>query len=234
VAGGTGGSGSGGSSPGSGGAGPGDAAGQGGGSGADAASETGSPGGIAAAGRLHQLLLTVKCVRQQSDGKSCFASAADEKKTESITFTGDPAVTYDVKVRVRGIVEARGYNGGMLQDPMNPWLYVGGTPGGPDARYNVYKISVSSPQTNYFLNKDHDGILASAATNHNLFKLDYPVTLKVKGGATIAVAGDDQTNSGMINNHMKNTVEGMPATLMQPFDGQFLYFDVLSVAPAAP
>ena len=78
----------------------------------------------------------------------------DANKKDPFNFGGDPAVVYDVVVRVRGLVEPRGYTGGMLQDPANPWLYVGGMPGGPDdnAFYNQYKILVAEPKQVYYLN----------------------------------------------------------------------------------
>ena len=235
-----GGSGSGGSSGGSGGGtGTGGAsAGSGGGGGASDAGGGGdmaaAGGGVAIAGMLHKHLSTVKCVRQQSDGKSCFAGPADENRTTAITFAGDPAVTYDVKLHVRGLVEPRGYTGGMLQDPANVWFYVGGMPGGPqdDNRYGSYQIATADPKQVYYLNRDDKNILHSPQ-NHNLFKLDYVVTLKVKGGSMVQVIVADAKGSGMINNWMKNRVDGIPEDVfMQPatgFDGQFIYLEVDSV-----
>jgi hypothetical protein len=216
-------------------------AGSGGGGGAtDAASNLpdGPPagGGVAIAGMLHKHLTTVKCVRQQSDGKSCFASAADENRSTAISFAGDPAITYDVKLHVRGLVEPRGYTGGMLQDPGNVWFYVGGMPGGPqdDNRYGSYQIATADPKQVYFLNRDDKNILHSPQ-NHNLFKLDYTVTIKVKGGSMVQVIVADAKSSGMINNWMKSRVDGIPEDVfMQPatgFDGQFIYLEVDAVTP---
>jgi hypothetical protein len=223
-----GGSGSGGASPGSGGG--------GGASDADRADMAAAGGGVAIAGMLHKHLSTVKCVRQQSDGKSCFAGAADENRTTAITFGGDAAVTYDVKLHVRGLVEPRGYTGGMLQDPVNVWFYVGGIPGGPqdDNRYGSYQIATADPKQVYYLNRDDKNILHSPQ-NHNLFKLDYVVTLKIKGGSMVQVIVADAKGSGMINNWMKNRVDGIPEDVfMQPatgFDGQFIYLEVDAVTP---
>jgi hypothetical protein len=201
-------------------------------------STTDASGGNAIAGRLHRYLRSLRCMRLNTDPRSCFAFPEDEVKRETLTFAGATGVTYDVAVRIRGIVEPRGYTGGALQDPMNnPWFYVGGMPGGPgdNAAYNVYRINVSDPPQSYFLNRNHNGFLNSAR-DHDLHKIDYKVTLKIEAGAMVEIVNDDRRGSGMNNNHMKLVVDGVPPdVLMQGpngFNGQFFYVEVESVTPA--
>jgi hypothetical protein len=191
-------------------------------------------GGVALAGEIHKHLRTLKCGADLGDGKSCRLSADMEKVEKKVVFGGDPAVTYEMKLQVRGLVEPRGYTGGALQDPSIVWLYVGGMPGGPgdDNRYGSYSVSVSDPKQVYYLNRDHMMILKNPALNHSLFKLDYVATIKVKGGATVSLINADTAGSGMIRNHEKHVVPGVPTELLpQPWDGQFLYFEVDSVTP---
>jgi hypothetical protein len=199
-----------------------------------AADSAPAAGGIALAGEIHKHVRTLKCGADLGDGKSCRLAPAMEKVEKKVTFGGDPAVTYDMKLHVRGLVEPRGYTGGMLQDPMIVWLYVGGMPGGPgdDSRYGTYSVVVSDPPQTFWLNRDHMMLLKNAALNHNLWKLDYVIDVKVKGGATVSLNNADAPNSGMIRNHEKHVVPGVPMELvMQPWDGQFLYFEVDSVTP---
>jgi len=191
-------------------------------------------GGIALAGEIHKHLRTLKCGADLGDGKSCRLATDMEKVEKKAVFGGDPAVTYELKLHVRGLVEPRGYTGGALQDPMNVWLYVGGMPGGPgdDSRYGSYSVAVSDPKQVYYLNRDHMMILKNPALNHSLFELDYVAVIKVKGGATVSLINADAAGSGMIRNHEKHVVPGVPADLLpQPWDGQFVYFEVDAVTP---
>jgi hypothetical protein len=138
---------------------------------------------------------------------------------------------------VRGLLEPRRYTGGALVDPANKWLYAGG---GPDPlrknngqAYNVYQVAISDPKQDYFLNRDTDDHLGGGyVPSHSIYKVDYTIGMKARGGATISVITDDQAGSGMINNADQQTVEGVPAELLaQPWDGQFFYLEVESIAP---
>jgi hypothetical protein len=152
-------------------------------------------------------------------------------------FGGDPSVTYDVTIRVRGNVEPRGYTGGALQDPANLWFYVGGLPGGPNDNrlYNQYKILVSEPKQVYYLNANSRGVLPSSSKDHDTWKIDYTAKLKIKGGAMVDVANEDLP-SGMNANFLNVKVDGVPPELVMQepmgFPGQFFYIEVESVVPS--
>jgi hypothetical protein len=192
---------------------------------------------VAAAGKLHGFLHKLKCGDLQ-DARSCKLSPDQERSRTDVVLAGDPATTYDLKLRVRGLVEPRRYTGGALHDPANKWFYAGGAPdplrkGGGHA-YNIYQISVSEPKQDYYLNRDTDEFLSAGyLPGHTIYKLDYAVTIKARGGATISVITDDLAKSGMINNADKQVMEGVPPALIeQPWDGQFFYLEVESITPA--
>jgi hypothetical protein len=197
-----------------------------------------SAGGVAAAGRLHGYLVKLKCGAPQ-DSRSCKLSSDQERSRLDVVLAGDAGRVYDVKVRVRGLVEPRRYSGGALLDPSNKWLYAGGAPDplrkNNGQAYNIYQIAVSDPKQDHFLNRDTDDHLGGGyVPSHSTFKVDYVIPLKVRGGATVSVITDDQAGSGMINNADKQIVEGVPADrLPQPWDGQFFYLEVESVTPAS-
>jgi hypothetical protein len=206
---------------------------------ADSAGEAPASGGVALAGKLHRYVRTLRCVRPnpQDTRRSCFCSDADANKHDVLTFGGDPSVTYDVTIHVRGNVEPRGYTGGALQDPANLWFYVGGMPGGPNDNrlYNQYKILVSDPKQVYYLNANSRGVLPSSSKDHDTWKIDYTAKLKIKGGAMVDVANEDLP-SGMNANFLNVKVEGVPPDLVMQepmgFPGQFFYVEVDSVVPA--
>jgi hypothetical protein len=196
------------------------------------------PMGADAAGALNGYLLKLKCGDPQ-DSRSCKLSSDQERSRLDVVLSGDAGKLYEVRLRVRGLLEPRRYIGGQLVDPANKWLYAGGEPD-PSRKngghaYNIYQIAVSEPKQHYFLNRDTDNHLGGGYTpSHTIFKVDYPLVLKVKGGATISVITDDLAKSGMINNADKQIIEGLPPDLIpQPWDGQFFHITVESVAPAA-
>jgi hypothetical protein len=191
----------------------------------------------AAAGKLHGFVHKLKCGEAQ-DARSCKLSADQEKSRLDVVLAGDPNTVYDLSVRVRGLVEPRRYTGGALHDASNKWFYAGGAPDplkkNNGHAYNIYQLAVSDPKQDYFLNRDSDDALGGGYTSsHSVFKVDYLVTIKARGGATVSVITDDKAGSGMINNADKQVVEGIPAPLIeQPWDGQFFYLEVQSMTPA--
>lgn len=205
---------------------------------APAAPPAPAPLELKAAGNLHGYLHKLKCGAPQ-DARSCKLSPDQERSRLDVVLGGDPAVIYDLRLRVRGVVEPRRYKGGVLPDPANRWFYAGGAPDPSRANngqaYNIYQLSVSDPKQDYFLNQDTENYLGGGyQPSHTTYKVDYPVVIKVRGQATVSVITDDQAGSGMINNADKTVVDGIPAELLsQPWDGQFFYLEVESITPSA-
>lgn len=154
------------------------------------------------------------------------------------TFGGDPATVYDLRVRIRGVVEGKTYRDGAGVDVKPPGaapvFLVGGAPileAGHD--YNVYAIMVAEPKQTYYLN-------AIRAEGHLVWSLDYEATIKVKGGTTVTLASYD-TNMIIIANTVASArtptggsngkplvVPGVPPA-PAPYNGQFIQLDVVSV-----
>lgn len=154
-------------------------------------------------------------------GADCVSGlvTGDPNKTDNFsaekTFGGTKGTRYKVTLRFRGVVEPMMYKDGK-QD--GDYFYIGGEPN--NATYNIYKITVSSPESHYFLNRQDK-------VGHKIFTIDYTKTIEIDGGAKITFLGDGQ-NGRLISNFLKLVVpEVAPAP--KPFNGQFVQMDVVDV-----
>jgi len=156
--------------------------------------------------------------KEGADGPSGLVTG-DPKLTDNFTtqkqFGGEPGKRYKVTLRFRGVVEPMMYKGG---EQVGEYFYIGGEKN--NATYNVYQISVSSPPSHYFLNRQDK-------VGHQIFTIDYTQTIEIDGGATITFHGDGQ-NGRLITNFKKLVVPGIPPA-PQPYNGQFIQVDVLDV-----
>jgi hypothetical protein len=244
--------GSGGSTPGSGGAGTGGGSGGGSGSGGagsggssaggsggaaptdgpssmDVAAEApASDGGADAAGpaaALDKFLFAIPCPTATTAG-SCNIPDAMRAKMTTLTFGGDPNITYKVTLHFCGPIEARPYMG--CSSTQATYLCVDGTAltSGFNPTYPKYEIRVASPAHSYFLN--------NRDLKDDLMKIDYSATIDVKGGSSITYVSDGGSNleafTSTIMNH-NYMCPGVPG-ITQPFAGQFIYTTVVSVNPS--
>ncbi len=151
-------------------------------------------------------------------------------RDETVTFGGTPGTMYDVTVRVRGVVEPKDY----IEGEQGPGgFYVGGRPGEMN-NYNVYLLRVSSPAQDYFFNSIGEQLA------HNAYSMDYEATLTIEGGATLRFVASDSNclaiancaepqDESVCNPITIASLETDHPELDQPYDGQFIYFDVQSV-----
>ena len=168
-------------------------------------------------------------------------------------IAGDASVTYNVTLRVRGIVERYWYEGGTL-DPVSKVFYTGGVPtvGGfasacknkaselpfqlpPDVSpsdgcfngFNVFAMTVSAPKQHFYLNYTTDK--NSDRPPHAVYSQDYTVTIAMQGQATLDfyIIGSDEHQC---YNHDK-VIDGVTLT-SSPYIGEFLQFDVVTVTRA--
>src|SRR4051812_35194864 len=143
----------------------------------------------------------------------------DPKKTDNFTavrtFDGEKGKRYKVALRFRGVVEPMMYKNGKMD---GEHFYIGGEPN--NSTYNIYKITISSPPSHYFLNRQDK-------VGHNIFTIDYTQTIEIDGGATVTFHGDGQ-NGRLITNFKKLVVPGIPPA-PQPYNGQFIQVDVIAV-----
>ncbi len=156
--------------------------------------------------------------KEGADGASGLVKG-DPKTTDNFTakktFGGEPGKRYKVTLRFRGVVEPMMYKGGKQ---VGDYFYIGGEKN--NNTYNVYQISVSSPESHYFLNRQDK-------VGHQIFTIDYTQTIEIDGGATITFHGDGQ-NGRLITNFKKLVVPDVaPAPL--PYNGQFVQVNVVDV-----
>ena len=102
------------------------------------------------------------------------------------------------------------------------YFYIGGEP--DNATSNIYKISVSSPKVHSFLNRQDK-------VGHRIFTIDYTKTIEIDGQAKVTFHGDGQ-NGRLISNFAKLTVPDVSPEIKQPYHGQFVQVDVVSVEEA--
>jgi hypothetical protein len=143
----------------------------------------------------------------------------DPKTTDNFTaektFGGEKGKRYKVALRFRGVVEPMMYKDGTQ---VGDYFYIGGAPN--NATYNIYQISISSPKSHYYLNRQDK-------VGHKIFTIDYTQTIEIDGGATVTFHGDGQ-NGQLITNFKKLVVPDV-APAPQPFNGQFIQVDVVDV-----
>lgn len=143
----------------------------------------------------------------------------DPKKTDNFTaerkFNGEKGKRYKVTLRFRGVVEPMMYKDGKMD---GDYFYIGGEPN--NATYNIYKISISSPKSHYFLNRQDK-------VGHRIFTIDYTKTIEIDGDATINFLGDGQ-NGRLISNFDKLVVPDVPPA-PKPYNGQFVQVNVVEV-----
>jgi hypothetical protein len=170
----------------------------------------------------------------QCPGNPDLALTGFQNKNETVTFGGTAGTTYAVTLRVRGIVEPKHYDNCPKQ--------VEGFCGGPNAApaeagaYNVYMIQVanSGGTARYFLNALDEN------EEHDSYPLDYEATIDIEGGAEIQLVAADENCTAIKNcaNDGSNDLTCNPITLpdladhpeiVQPYNGQFIVLDVVSV-----
>lgn len=155
-------------------------------------------------------------------------TAGGFKSAKEVTIAGTPGTTYDVTLRIRGIVEPTQIDGGMRPDTTTfqyqnmTWRKVPFTIGGTVNRgdYSQWRLTVASPKQEYFLN-DYQTV------GHYIFKLDYQVTLQMAANSKVTLDGYD-SNERQIVNYEKYTFDGIPGSMNY---GQFIQCNVVSVKP---
>jgi hypothetical protein len=245
-------------------------AGAGGSAGAAAGSSGAGSGGLAGTGgsgpaddkaafaALHGYQLLDPCDLtnykvEASAGAVCPQLNSVKNQHVSRQVAGDPNVTYNVTLRVRGIMEGYWYDGGTL-DPVSKTFYTGGVPtvGGFSSAcknkaselpfqlpsevaptdgcfngFNMFAMTVSAPKQHFYLNytaeKDGD------RPPHAVYEQDYTVTVALKGQATLDfyIVGSDEHQC---YNHNK-VIDGVTLT-SSPYIGEFVQFDVVDVKRA--
>jgi hypothetical protein len=218
--------GSGGASTGSGGAGTGT---DGGGTPADSnTGDTAGPGPSVPtiAGELDGAFLEPKCTDKPANG-FCHHSGVIEQK---IKFGGEAGKTYDVTLKVWGIMEGIKFTGG---EPAGDHFYAGGMSVTP--RYSPCALKVGDK--NYYLNRKED------RANDKVYPFVFTTpAIKIPGQADLLLfCTDDASKHISINNppplgqaaNGRHTIENPPERLkaklgMQPYSFLFTYLEAAS------
>jgi hypothetical protein len=203
-------------------------AGTGGASVASATSGAGGSGGggtLSVADSIHQFRLEAPCIDADHFGSdkedNCDVAAMVDRQTFQETIGGDSDVIYDVRLRVRGLTEPNTYQGGTLEPPR---FYSGGETTQPG--YTAYSLTVADPSEVYFFNYND-------SVGHFVVELDYEVVIPMRGGTmvTFDVNGQNSVPDGHgVSNRDAVVIEGVPPA-PEPFNGQFVQFDVIEVTP---
>jgi hypothetical protein len=183
-------------------------------------------------------------------GDVCPQDAAVKNQHISLQFGGDSAVTYEVTLRVRGIMEGYWYSGGTL-DSTSKTFYTGGVPtiGGYSSAcknktselpfalpaemtptdncwngFNVLGLVVAEPKQHYFLN--YTANKNGDRPPHAVYSSDYTVTIAIKGQATLDfyIVGSDEHECY----NFDRVVDGV-SLKPTPYIGEFAQFDVTGV-----
>ncbi len=169
------------------------------------------------AGSLSGLLWLLPC-GATTDPVACPTTSSTVTST---TLGGAAGRTYDITLRFRGVVEEKTYNNGCFTGRYSS----GGVPGA-DA-YNVYRLSVSSPPQTYYLN-------AGTSFVTRTWAIDLTQTIQMDAGATVTLFADAIDATEIRNRDDSGAPISIPDVLpAQPYDGQFIQMDVLSVTPAS-
>lgn len=149
----------------------------------------------------------------------CFTTT---DQTKTATLSGKPQARYDVRLRIRGVVETKTY------PPAAPdagFWQTGGTP--VSDAWNVYALKVSNPAATHFLNHGPSGL-------YQCVGVDYTVTVRAAGGAvfTLFASAVDSNLSQIRNNVAAPIVVADVPPAPKAYDGQFLQMDVLGVTLA--
>jgi hypothetical protein len=168
-------------------------------------------------------------------GHVMLTSSGGSKYSKEVSVAGVSGTTYDVTLRIRGIVEPTKITGGMPVEMTPPstiqymgktWRKTPYTIGGAasssttDPDYTQWHIGVVSPKGDYYLNDYQQ-------TGHYIFKLDYQVTIQMAANTKVTLDGVDR-NERQIVNFEKYTIDGIAGSVNY---GQFIQINVVSVQP---
>lgn len=141
---------------------------------------------------------------------------------QNITLSGSLGILFDVTLRIRGIIELKPYVGGITGSDSH--VNIDGSL--PVTTFNTYKLVISNVNHTYYLNNGTSGPVSI---------VDYTFVVQMKQGASLTLHADDGGDGVEVYNNSFLSVPinpGDPPILVtQPYIGQFLQMDVISVIP---
>jgi hypothetical protein len=173
-----------------------------------------------AAAGFHQLFLHDECTGDYApQPDTCLHKQLVEKP---FTFGGKKGVTYDVKLRIRAIVEPSTIADGETPYPDHPYYKVGGTIRARD--WSAWHIEVAEPRQTYWLNH-------YPKVGHTIYLEDFEATIPVAGGAGVVVRVVDGNDRQIDNNEpgRPDRMQIIKGVVDKPLAGQMLRLDVIGV-----
>jgi hypothetical protein len=170
---------------------------------------------------------TDSCKEVLPSGTTCPGEGYQTSKV--VVFGGSPTSQYWVKLRFRGIVEPKVYQGGVADIAgSNGRFYQDGAPGG-DPTFNEYGFTVSSPGQSYFLNNWMEG--------NYVIALDYNEMVLVRGGAKVTLFSysklcAQEYDCADLTKAPSCTEKTLAGVTHLKDKGQFVQLDVVSVVIA--
>lgn len=158
------------------------------------------------------------CTPDDCSSRACVTGQMAASDAQPLV--GEAGVTYDVTLWIRGVVEEKEYLGGAEDGHWSE----GGTPNGDN--FNQMALEVSDPPQKYWIN-------SGGADVSHCVALDDTRTLPIKAGAMVTLSVVDPNACQIFN---QDGPGGVPLqipdipTVTQPFDGQFVYVEVVGVA----
>jgi len=177
-------------------------------------------GSMPPAASLNGLIWYLPCLAPHSYS-TC--SCSNTPVVVNATMNGTPGQLYDVAFLFRGVAEINAYAGGSRSG----MFYTGGSPSGAN---NQYRLEVSDPAGTYWLNA------ADVQIDGYCFLVNYSATIQIRTGASVTLTAD-ATDTGQYFNQdvtltpitVPDTYPDHPIGVTQPFDGQFIQMDVISI-----
>ena len=169
-----------------------------------------------------------------------YYSLAVESSDVSASLPGDSSTLYNVTALLRGVSEYGSFHGGSFVGPLDNdgfstpqvYEYSGGSPDSGDTP--TFGLTVSNPSQQYYLNP----IPPSGTPPFCILYLNRTFTFTAYGGATIHLLGTNGdgyeiwNDTGVDHQPYVWSDEPVPMQVTQPYNGQFLQMDILSITPA--
>ncbi len=140
--------------------------------------------------------------------------------SDDATLAGG-GTTYDVTLRIRGVIEPKSYDGGTEGDGWNQ----DGVPA--DDTANIYALLVTDPPATYYVNSGTTRL----GTELYAEAIDFEMTIAAATGATVTLRAESLDALQIRNIDANGSPIVVPDIPPAPgaFDGQFVQMDVVSV-----
>jgi hypothetical protein len=138
-----------------------------------------------------------------------------------IVHIPDDDQVHTCNMLVRGVVELNTYIGAI---DLKTFLSKGGSPPTGDY-YNIYQLSIDDPPQTYNLN-------SADSLGQGVCVIDYFMRIKVKNGSKVTLHADsiDYREAPNSNNlSVPDHTEGHPISVKQPYAGEFIQVDAISI-----